>query len=225
MMYAAIMILVWEAVGFGLSYHKGQMEDSVTWIGATLTADAGGVRAQIKQSIIDDICGDLKRMAAQNVVSKKELHSLIGKLGHCASLLIIMRPFLEPMWAALYSTGSSNAPLDTLRTKQISSPLQWFQAFFTTRALPIERYFRLDAYLRQGTVVEIGTDDSPFGMGGWLTIDGILTNYFATDITKADERSTDAPEATRTVSNVGKHWQYLSRSTSGLRYGSSIGLS
>ena len=51
MVYAAMMILVWEAVGFGLSYHKGQMEDSVTWIGATLTADAGGVRAQIKQSI------------------------------------------------------------------------------------------------------------------------------------------------------------------------------
>ena len=100
MVYAAIMILVWEAVGFGLSYHKGQMEDSVTWIGATLTADAGGVRAQIKQSIIDDICGDLKRIAVQNVVSKKELHSLIGKLGHCASLLIIMRPFLEPLWAA-----------------------------------------------------------------------------------------------------------------------------
>ena len=27
MVYAATMILVWEAVGFGLSYHKGQMED------------------------------------------------------------------------------------------------------------------------------------------------------------------------------------------------------
>ena len=169
------------------------MEDSVTWIGATLTADAGGVRARIKQSIVDDICGDLKRMAAQNVVSKKELHSLIGKLGHCASLLIIMRPFLEPLWAALYSTGSTDAPVYTVWAKQISNSLQWLHAFFTPRALPIERYFRLDAYLRQGTVIEIGTDASPFGMGGWLTIDGILTNYFATDITEADEKMYGCP--------------------------------
>ena len=125
MVYAAMLILVWEAVGFGLSYHKGQLDDSVTWIGATLTTEAGGVKAKIKQSIVDDICGDLERMIAQNVVSKKELHSLIGKLGHCASLLIIMRPFLEPLWVALYYIGSTNAPWNTLWTKQISTSLQW----------------------------------------------------------------------------------------------------
>ena len=121
----------------------------------------------------------------QNVFSKKELHSLIGKLGHCASLLIIMRPFLEPLWAAIFSTGSTKAPINTVWTKQMSTSLQ---AFFTAKSSPIARYFWLDAYLRQGAVVEIGTDDSPYGMGGWLTIDGILTNYFATDISTDDEQ-------------------------------------
>ena len=81
-------------------------------------------------------------------------------------------------------------------TKQISTSLQWFQAFFTSKSLPIERYFRLDAYLRQGTVVEIGTDASPYGMGGWLTIDGILTNYFATDISDEDELIYGCPRGT-----------------------------
>ena len=32
MVYAAMLILVWEAVGFGLSYHKGQLNDLATWI-------------------------------------------------------------------------------------------------------------------------------------------------------------------------------------------------
>ena len=94
MVYAAMLILVWEAAGFGLSYHKGQLDESATWIGATLSTESDGVRAKIKQSIVEDICGDLERILSQNVVSKKELHSLIGKLGHCASLLIIMSPFL-----------------------------------------------------------------------------------------------------------------------------------
>ena len=58
-------------------------------------------------------------MLCQNVISKKELHSLIGKLGHAAGLLIIMRPFLEPLRAALYATDNGDAPLNAIWTKQI----------------------------------------------------------------------------------------------------------
>ena len=96
--------------------------------------------------------------------------------------------------------------MNTVWTKQISTSLQWFQAFFTSKPLPIERYFRLDAYLRQGTVVEIGTDASPYGMGGWLTIDGVLTNYFATDISDEDEQIYGCPRGT---SNGQQLWEAL----------------
>ena len=95
-------MLVWEALEFGFAYPKGQLEDSVTWIGGTITVEVDGVRAKIKEPIVSDICDDLHRIMGSNVTSKKELHSLIGKLGHAASLLIIMRPFFEPIWAALY---------------------------------------------------------------------------------------------------------------------------
>ena len=109
---------------------KGKLEDSVTWIGATLTAESDGVRAKIKESIVSDICDDLTRIIAHNVTTKKELRSLIGKLGHCASLLVIMRPFLEPLWAALASTEKTGAPRNTIWRKQIDSSLLWFEAFF-----------------------------------------------------------------------------------------------
>ena len=45
-------------------------------------------------------------------------------------------------------------------------------------------------------MVEIGTDASPYGMGGWLTIDGTLTNYFATDISDEDELIYGCPRGT-----------------------------
>ena len=92
----ALIILVWEALGFGLAYSKGQMDASVTWIGGTLTVEAEGVRAKVKQSIIDDICDDLNSLMKKNVITLVELHSLVGKLNHAAGLIILIRPFLEP---------------------------------------------------------------------------------------------------------------------------------
>ena len=50
---AAIVILVWSALGFKLAFAKGQLNKEVTWIGGTITADADGVRAVVKESIIE----------------------------------------------------------------------------------------------------------------------------------------------------------------------------
>ena len=62
----------------------------------------------------------------------------------------------------------------------------WFTAFFKDRGTHLERFFRVDSYSRTGTVVEIGTDASPWGMGGWLTIGGVLKHYYACPVTKED---------------------------------------
>ena len=100
-LFTAIIILVWEALGFQLAYSKGQQGHNVTWIGGTLTVEAEGVRAKVKQSIIDDICEDIARLTKQNITTLTELHSLVGKLNHAAGLIIYIRPYLEPLWGAL----------------------------------------------------------------------------------------------------------------------------
>ena len=69
----------------------------MTWICGTLTIEAKGVRATIKASTTEDIMIDRVLFISLNLSSKKGLHSLIGKLGHAAGLLIIMRPFLDPL--------------------------------------------------------------------------------------------------------------------------------
>jgi len=163
------MVLTWSALGFKLAFPKGQLGTSVTWIGGTLTAEKGGVKAVVKASIIEDIIDDLSRFGRLNVISVKELQSLLGKINHAAGLLIVLRPFMEPMWGAIkeHNEGKGGgAPHGTIWTKQIASSLQWYSAFFAKEGSHVERFFSVTAYLRQGTVVEIGTDASPWGLGG-----------------------------------------------------------
>ena len=188
---AALMILVWEALGFKLAYAKGQLGQEVTWIGGTMRAETKGVRAWVKESLISDIKTELARLISSNVISHKDLHSIVGKLGHASGLLIVMRPFLDPLWATLYSKDNNGAPVNTVWTKQIVVELRWFQAFFSEGGSRIERFFSLEAYNRTGPVVEIGTDASPWGMGGWLAIDGIITKFFACKLTEDDARIFD----------------------------------
>ena len=45
------------------------------------------------------------------------------------------------------------------------------------------------------TLVEIGTDASPWGLGGWLAIDGIITEYFTSQLTNADSEKFGIPLA------------------------------
>ena len=103
---AALMVLVWEALGFALAYSKCQLGTEVTWVGGTIRTVADGIRSTSKEAILSDIKTDLERFIHSNVISLKDLHSLVGKLGHAAGLLIIMRPLLEPLWAAIYATNN-----------------------------------------------------------------------------------------------------------------------
>ena len=83
---------------------------------------AGGVKASVKDSMVSDIVGDLNKFLATNVIAIKELQSLAGKLNHAAGLLIILRPFMEPLWAAIkegLAGKKTHAPTNTVWTKQI----------------------------------------------------------------------------------------------------------
>ena len=86
LLHASTLMLVWEALGFGLAYPKGQLEDDVTWIGGTINVEADGVRVKVKESIVSVICDDLRRIMGGNVITLKVLHALIGKRGQ------VMRP-------------------------------------------------------------------------------------------------------------------------------------
>ena len=164
----AAIILTWEALGFKLAYGKGQLGHKVTWIGGTLECRKDGIRATVKESTLEDIRAGLAKALEGNVIPLKSLHSLVGKINHAAGLLVIIRPFMEPLWAALHRGSSGTGPKNCVWTIQVRPTLKWFDAFFNRLNEKLERVYSLEAYMRQGQIVEIGTDASPWGLGGWL---------------------------------------------------------
>ena len=179
-----MLILVWEALGFRLAYAKGQFGATVSWIGGTVVCEPTGIRVTVKASILSDIVLDLRNMIQRNVISHKDLRSTVGKLNHAAGLLVSLRPFMESLWAALNSKLPEK-PGCTWR-KQILPALTFFLAFFTQEGTHLERFFSLESFRREGPVVEIGTDASPWGLGGWIAIDGIIKEFFACQVSDLD---------------------------------------
>lgn len=70
---------------------------------------------------------------------------------------MVLRPFLQPLWAATYST-SAGAPPNTVGTKQLLPTLRWIHASLEGSPGSIPRRFDLMAYKRLGSRMEIGID-------------------------------------------------------------------
>ena len=157
------------------------------WIGGVLKVDNLGVTASIKPSLIDDINELLTDFMSGNLISLKKAHSFVGKVNNVASLLAVLRPFLHPLWAALYSP-EAGSPKGTIWTKQLRPTLLWLQAFFRGSAGGIQRRFDLSAYLRQGVQIQIGTDASPYGLGGWISVGDTIKHHFFCLVTADDEQ-------------------------------------
>ena len=63
--------------------------------------------------------------------------------------------------------------------KQFRASLRWILAFWDGIEGDITRVFRVNAYLRLGVQVDIVTDASPWGLGAWLRVNGVVRQYFA----------------------------------------------
>ena len=120
----------------------------------------------------------------------KLLREFLGKAENVATLILVWRPFLRDLWAAVAAataSASESAPQGFVWTKQIQQQLLWFQQFLSSETGPIRRVFTLDAYLRRGAQVTMGFDASPWGIGGWLRVDGQIVSYFADGVTTQDQ--------------------------------------
>ena len=181
----ATIITTWEALGFALSYHKGQSATTVVWIGGTISTEKDCVIGSIKDGILEDLRSDIKRFASLNVIPCKDLHTFVARLNFAAGLLVTLRPFLQALWAALNTNTGS--PQGTIWQKQIVHPVGWLQAFLSNQVKGIKRTFSLTEFKREGPLLEIGTDASPWGLGGYLSRDGCIVEHFASPLTHYDE--------------------------------------
>ena len=66
--------------------------------------------------------------------------------------------------------------------------MSWLNAVFNVESSALQRTFRVSDFLGIGSRLEIGTDASPYGLGGWLARDGRIINYFASSVSDHDVR-------------------------------------
>ena len=119
-------------------------------------------------------------------ITLDELRSYAGKANHFATLGYYWRPFLDQVWAALCESKPSNAPAGYVWVKQVRSSLRWLLAFSNKEVGALRREWRYDYYSNYGVKVVIYLDASPFGMGGMLEEDGVITSWFWSELDAND---------------------------------------
>ena len=92
---ATTVMLVWEALSCKLSFSKSKFGNKVSWIGGELEVRSQSVHARIKPAMMEDIKCILMEIEGLNYITRKTLESFAGKLNHAASLLVVLRPFLQ----------------------------------------------------------------------------------------------------------------------------------
>ena len=91
---AAVAVL-WNALGFPLSYRKAARGMEVTWVGGTFTLSREMVALRVKRAILEDLESQVGQALASNVCSRKLLRSLTGRASHVASVIWPLCPFLQ----------------------------------------------------------------------------------------------------------------------------------
>ena len=169
----AMMAALWLCMGFPMAFHKALVGRQVTWTGIVITVEADGVSAEIAAEKIDEMKLLTKDLLSSNVIAKKKLRTYVGKAESMASLLFALRPFVQPLWSALYA--EVQAPPNCIWTKMIKPALTWLKCFFNEEGTgPLRRKFYIKAHYNQGIKIVITTDASPWGMGGYITVDGVI---------------------------------------------------
>lgn len=184
----ATIIILWSALGFGLSYAKAMRGRTISWIGLTITVGDAWVRATIKADRVTELSEMTDDFLSKNVLSIKEVRSYVGKASNFAQLLFTWRPFLGELWASFRADAlkASGAPHNCIWLRQIRSALLWLRAFLRRECGAIVRIFTLEAHLGQGQKVQISSDASPWGFGAVLIIDDIPVEYYSEQLSEDD---------------------------------------
>ena len=182
----ATVLLLWCALQLPLSLNKAVIGMNVTWTSAEFCPLRSLLTVRVKQAIVDDTVELLHRFLRCNYIRLKDLRSFTGKVTHIASLVILVRPFLAELYAALYSEEAARTGY--VWTRQSKHTLVWIAALLAEENFVLERRFTLDAFQGVGTSVVMCLDASPWGLGGFLVEDDRIVSYFSSAIGKVEQQ-------------------------------------
>ena len=133
-------LMLWAALGARVALHKVSRGQSVKWIGAKYTIIPGGIEVAVDQERIDRLTQVVQDGLKQKGLIPKA-QSLAGELSWIAGIVPTVRPFVNMIWAAVYSledqtkrveTGQCagrSRPQGSALATMIKLPLTWFLRF------------------------------------------------------------------------------------------------
>jgi hypothetical protein len=189
--------------------HKAGYGKKFTWTGFALTIRPKAFRAEIPADKMADLLAIVQEYLTVNVIAVKKVRSLAGKASNISGILIFWRPFLNELWAATHSTAQEMSaapvhfvpagaeplakrprtgatPKGCIWTFQIMLCLVWLEAFMLGNAGAIVREWSLASYIGACTCVDLVLDASPYGLGGFITINSKPVEFFAQELSSFD---------------------------------------
>jgi hypothetical protein len=109
--YAAIIVLVWSALGLPIAIHKAARGSLVDWIGATFHIQLDRINVSATADMYADLEQLSRKFLALNVIPLKDVESYAGKASHIASHLWMWRHFLRDLWSSISQSKSEQNAL------------------------------------------------------------------------------------------------------------------
>ena len=200
------------ALGYDLAYSKAQdseKERVLTWTSGTIEVDAAcsKITASVKPEILADVQDDVNNMLRYNTARLKDLTTLAGRASCISALLHTWRPFVSMLWGPIYNPRAHCEDVPgSFWVKSLAIPLHWMKAFLEGSAGTLVREYRLCDYLGEGPETLLAIDASPLGIGGVLSEDNVIEEFFADRLTSEDERRIGQPRGT---SEGQQSWEAL----------------
>ena len=190
---AAMILLLWEALGLKLSWKKGAKGDQVEWIGAELkfARDEHGKITAVVVTITED---KAKKMQATItailregvLIRRASLRAFAGLCSWVSSVTPVLRPFCQMLWAATTAPPAGRESRELVSRARVKRPLEWIQEFTSRSLVSLPRSFPV---CRSVAGPVLGFDASTTGGGAWLALSGgEPSEYLATAWTKEDEK-------------------------------------
>ena len=186
-----VAVLFWETLGFTLAWRKARMGLQVQWLGASIEfVVADGQITGVAVTIAEDKAAKLAKGADE--LSKPQycdrvcLKQYAGLASWVASVVPVLRPFVQMLWAAAASEPSAGETWAVVSTRRITLAFRWIYWFCNRGFATLPRHFPLIP-AQAGAMLTF--DASPVGGGAWIAVAGEEpTHFLATTWTQRDEQ-------------------------------------
>ena len=173
-------LLLWCALGAGISWKKASFGQGVQWIGGQLSLDCGrfAIRVSLPPKRIESFLEEILAIQSckRGMICRDRLRSLAGLGSWIGGLAPQVKPFVRQIWGAVSARTKSGSQGKLVFRKQIDSALHWLRLFALGNRGGLSKTFFLEDRFKDGVVMQC--DASVWGGGAacWDTASEYYNN-------------------------------------------------